>query len=173
MIVCINELINWVKNLHVIRRRNTNPSWAGIAQSVEHRSGLTLWGSSSRIDPNFALHQWLLTGILEENSSTVVLPRLPTLAWNPEEISPEVQNRGISGTTKRTCDLQKFNKNSISEKPSQFKAEADLIESIFANYNKHAWPVWNTTKTVDVHLRLTVTNILGIVGIVSLLHTKP
>ena len=33
--------------------------------------------------------------------------RLLTL-WNPQETSPEVQNRGINGPTKRTCVLQKI-----------------------------------------------------------------
>ena len=34
----------------------------------------------------------------------------PLWLWNPEETSPEVQNRGISGPTKRTHVLQKFKK---------------------------------------------------------------
>ena len=32
----------------------------------------------------------------------------PLWLWNPEETSPEVQNRGIIGPTKRTHVLQKF-----------------------------------------------------------------
>ena len=32
----------------------------------------------------------------------------PPWLWNPGQTSPEVQNRGISGPTKRTCVLQKF-----------------------------------------------------------------
>ena len=32
---------------------------------------------------------------------------LPPWLWNSEQMSPEVQNRGISGPTKRTCGLQK------------------------------------------------------------------
>ena len=45
------------------------------------------------------------------------MPRLslnkaePTLALNPEETSPEVQNRGISGPTKRTHVLQNLKKS--------------------------------------------------------------
>ena len=34
----------------------------------------------------------------------------PPWLWNPGQTSPEVQNRGISGPTKRTCVLQKFKK---------------------------------------------------------------
>ena len=33
--------------------------------------------------------------------------RNPPWLWNPGQTSPEVQNRGISGSTKRTCVLQK------------------------------------------------------------------
>ena len=36
--------------------------------------------------------------------------RDPPWLWNPGETSPEVQNRGISGPTKRTYVLQKFKK---------------------------------------------------------------
>ena len=36
--------------------------------------------------------------------------RLPLWLWNPEEMSPEVQNRGITGPTKRTYVLQHFKK---------------------------------------------------------------
>ena len=36
--------------------------------------------------------------------------RYPSWLWNPGQTSPEVQNRGISGPTKRTRVLQKFNK---------------------------------------------------------------
>ena len=34
----------------------------------------------------------------------------PPWLWNPGQTSPKVQNRGISGPTKRTCVLQKFKK---------------------------------------------------------------
>ena len=34
--------------------------------------------------------------------------RLPILALKPEETSPEVQNRGVSGPTKGTYVVQKF-----------------------------------------------------------------
>ena len=37
-----------------------------------------------------------------------VQARNPPWLWNPWQTSPEVQNRGISGPTKRTCVLQKF-----------------------------------------------------------------
>ena len=36
--------------------------------------------------------------------------RDPPWLWNPGETLPEVQNRGISGPTKRTCVLQKLKK---------------------------------------------------------------
>ena len=36
--------------------------------------------------------------------------RDPPWLWNPGKTLPEVQNRGISGLTKRTCVLQKFKK---------------------------------------------------------------
>ena len=116
---------------------------------------------------------------MEENNSTVMLPRLPALALQPREDVTKSSKQGYQWPHKKSYDLHKFKKkrntnpSSISEKPSQFKPEVDLIESIFANYNKQARPVWNTTKAVDVQLRLTVTNILGIVCIVSSWYIKP
>ena len=52
----------------------------------------------------------------------------PTLALNPEETSPEVQNRGISGPTKRTHVLQNFFK----------KKEINWLCS--DRYQKHKFP---------------------------------
>ena len=38
----------------------------------------------------------------------------PPWLWNPGQTSPEVQNRGISGPTKRTCTLEKLKKKKSS-----------------------------------------------------------
>ena len=52
----------------------------------------------------------------------------PLWLWNPDEMSPEVRNRGISGPTKRTHVLQKFKKKHTSERAPPTLA---LNQSVF------------------------------------------
>ena len=43
----------------------------------------------------------------------------PLWLWNPEETSPGVQNRGISGPTKKTHVLQNIFKKNMEQKQKQ------------------------------------------------------
>ena len=47
--------------------------------------------------------------------------RDPTWLWNPGQMSPEVQNRGISGPMKRTYVLKKFYKKWVKASQQNFR----------------------------------------------------
>ena len=55
--------------------------------------------------------------------------RDPLWLWNPRETSPEVQNRGISGPSKRTHVLQKMYKKTVLIRPS-----SDSIQWLYSIY---------------------------------------
>ena len=58
-----------------------------------------------------------LTGVTPEVNLRIMQVRKhtrdPPWLWNPGQTSPAVQNRSISGPTKRTCVLQKLKKTSL------------------------------------------------------------
>ena len=70
--------------------------WVGRASGLPD---LTV--SGSMIAPGFESHQ-CLAGMWKRRLGCLLW------LWNPEETSPEVRNRGISGPIKRTHVLQKF-----------------------------------------------------------------
>ena len=55
----------------------------------------------------------------------------PPWLWNPGQTSPEVQNRGISSPTKRTCVLQKF-----------FKKKKYNLTFTSAPHERYFWEWW-------------------------------
>ena len=56
----------------------------------------------------------------------------PLRLWNPEEMSPEVQNRGISGPTKRTHVLQKLKKKKDYQQAGLLNA--NMFHTIISDY---------------------------------------
>ena len=75
--------------------------------------------SQSRTLPAAMLSSIQSAGVAPEvNLRNNVQVRNPPWLWNPGQASPEVQNRDISGTTKRTCVLQKIFKKEFSVLPS-------------------------------------------------------
>ena len=73
--------------------------------------------------------------------------RDPHWLWNPGQTSPEVQNRGISGPTKRAYGLQKFFEKK-KRKIIQYEA-LFLCEKVFQSHAK-----WNSLQTVYMTLKL-------------------
>ena len=72
---------------HACRKHNRLPCWPSRGQQVSHQRWI--WG----------IHCMQVTKHARRD---------PPWLWNPEQMSPEVQKRGISGPTKRTCVLQIF-----------------------------------------------------------------
>ena len=74
------------------------------------------WTLSSYVEENGSPrgrqvpHQKWISGRMQHIHLHQVQIKLPTLILKPEETSPEVQNRGINGHTKRTYVLPKFKK---------------------------------------------------------------
>ena len=66
-------------------------------------------GSGCHADP-YTVSRCHTRGESEDNSGKKAHKRDPPWLWNPVQMSPEVQNRGISGPTKRTYVLQKLKK---------------------------------------------------------------
>ena len=57
----------------------------------------------------------------------------PPWLWNPGQTSPEVQNRGISGPTKRTCVLQNLKKKKSGSFPENSNLKVLWIKAL--NYD--------------------------------------
>ena len=81
----------------------------------------------------FEAHWRLIWGSHKRQSMQRDPPRL----WNPGQTSPEVQNRGINGPTKRTCILQ----NTLEIRSFQtFFFFANFRDYIFFHWVQ--WGIW-------------------------------
>ena len=73
----------------------------------------------------------------------------PPWLWNPGQTSPEVQNRGISGPTKRTCVLQKIFKK---KKPSCLNIPCKLQKICFGKktyFTQNTCLLWKSCVVAD------------------------
>ena len=76
---------------------SSNPS---IPLLLKHTCGEGNWLLCWHYTPAKVLHQrWISGNVYHVHLSKVWIRQNPLWLWNPEEISPEVQNRGISGPT--------------------------------------------------------------------------
>ena len=89
------------------------------SQAVSHQRWI--WGSYKLesiqgIHPGLETqgrrHQKSKTGVSVKPKADITRNPKQGYQWNPRQTSPEVQNRGISSPTKRTCVLEKFMKKS-------------------------------------------------------------
>ena len=105
---------NWVRNgqgwCYDILSITKLPSWSDrvIYSAVLAACSTDGHGFKPRTSTNACGH---VCRYMDWKGSAVMLQaRNPPWLWNPGEMSPEVQNRGISGPTKRTYVLHTFGK---------------------------------------------------------------
>ena len=131
--------------------RCAEPEWPS---GLQHRTcGMDGSGFEPQTSTNACVHicryvdQKGLAAMLSSIQSAGVAPevnlRNPPWLWNPGQISPEVQNRGISGPTKRTYVLQ-----NLKKKKKNLWMYVSIM--LFVVVSKTARSVWNTHPWVCI-----------------------
>ena len=74
----------------------------GIPPLLKHACGEGDWLLCWHYTPaNVSYQRWISGNVYHVRLRTVQIRQNPLWLWNPEETSPEVQNRGINGPTKK------------------------------------------------------------------------